>query len=72
MSCKFSAIALPAHVFELGYVDEILSEGPGPAHENPAEACENVLAYLEDALAELESLSPEELVAQRQARFAKF
>lgn len=61
-----------AHVYELGYVDEILSEGPGPAHENPAEACENVLAYLEDALAELEALSPEELVAQRQARFAKF
>lgn len=61
-----------AHVFELGYVDEILSEGAGPAHENPAEAAENVLAYLEDALTELESLSQEELVAQRQARFAKF
>lgn len=61
-----------AHVYELGYVDEILSEGPGPAHENPAEAYENVLAYLEDALAELEALSSEELVVQRQARFAKF
>lgn len=61
-----------AHVFELGYVDEVLSEGAGPAHENPAEAAENVLAYLEEALAELEPLSAEELVAQRQARFAKF
>ena len=61
-----------ARVFELGFVDEVLSEGEGPAHENPEEAVENVLAYLEEALAEMAPLSPEELVTQRQARFAQF
>ncbi|MBB3171053.1 acetyl-CoA carboxylase carboxyltransferase subunit alpha [Parvibacter caecicola] len=61
-----------ARVFELGFVDEVLSEGEGPAHENPEEAVENVLAYLEEALVEMAPLSPEELVTQRQARFAQF
>lgn len=61
-----------AHVFDLGFVDEVLSEGEGPAHENPDEAVENVLAYLEEALVEMTALSPEELLAQRHARFAQF
>ena len=61
-----------ARVFDLGFVDEVLSEGEGPAHENPEEAVENVLAYLEEALAEMTPLSPEELVTQRQTRFAQF
>ncbi len=61
-----------AHVLALGFVDEVLPEGEGPAHQNPAEAAENVLAYVEDALAELAPLSADELVAQRHARFARF
>ncbi len=61
-----------ARVCELGFVDEALSEGAGPAHENPEEAVENVLAYLEEALAELALLTPDELVVQRQERFARY
>lgn len=61
-----------ARVFELGFVDEVLPEGEGPAHENPEEAAEIVLAYIEDALAELAPLSADELIAQRHARFARF
>ena len=59
-------------VYELGFVDEVLSEGTQAAHENPQEAVEQVVAFVEEALDSLAALSPEELVAQRQERFARF
>ena len=59
-------------VFKLGVVDAVLSEGEGPAHENPKEAAGIVLEYVNQTLEELSVYSPEELLLQRQARFAAF
>lgn len=59
-------------VLRLGVVDDVLSEGKGPAHDNPDEAAQNVHDYVAQALSELSELSPEELLAQRQERFARF
>lgn len=59
-------------VLDLGVVDAVLPEGDGAAHENPEQAAEVVFAYVNDALEELSTLSPDELLAQRQERFAKF
>ncbi len=61
-----------AEVCRMGIVDAVLSEGEGPAHENPDAAAENVRAYVEEALDELAEVPPEELVAARRARFARF
>ena len=57
---------------ELGIVDDAVSEGPKPAHENPDVAERNVAAYVQDTLAELCSLSEQELLDQRYQRFRKF
>lgn len=59
-------------VESLGVVDCVIPEGPQAAHVNPDAAIEHVREYLEGALDELASLSPEELLAQRQERFARF
>lgn len=61
-----------AHVSALGVVDEVISEGEAPAHENPEEAVANVRQFVGEALRELSLCAPEELRAQRQARFAAF
>ena len=55
-----------------GIIDAVISEGEGPAHENPEAAVEAVREYVKEAYKELTGLSPEELVAQRQERFARF
>ncbi|MEC4184801.1 acetyl-CoA carboxylase carboxyltransferase subunit alpha [Adlercreutzia sp. R21] len=59
-------------VFEGGIIDAVISEGEGPAHENPEAAVEAVRDYVREAYKELAGLTPEELVAQRQQRFAQF
>lgn len=59
-------------VLELGVVDAVLPEGEGAAHENPEEAADVVFAYVNETLEELSALTPEELLAQRQERFARF
>ena len=59
-------------VFEGGIVDAVISEGEGPAHENPDEAVAAVRDYVREAYEELADLTPDELIAQRQGRFARF
>ncbi len=59
-------------VFEGGIVDAVISEGEGPAHENPDEAVAAVRDYVREAYKELADLTPDELIAQRQGRFARF
>lgn len=59
-------------VLRLGVVDEVLPEGAGAAHENPDEAAKAVHEYVASALEELETYSADELLAQRQERFARF
>lgn len=61
-----------AEVGQLGIVEEVLSEGDGPAHENPEQAASEVKAYFARALAELEDVSGDELRAQRYGRFRAF
>ena len=61
-----------ASVLECGIIDAVISEGEGPAHENPEEAVAAVRDYVRGAYKELADLSPDELVCQRQERFAKF
>lgn len=61
-----------ADVAQLGVADVILSEGAGPAHENPDQAVAEVRRYVAQALEQLEGMSPEQLVEQRQRRFAQF
>lgn len=59
-------------VFEGGIVDAVISEGEGPAHENPDEAVAAVRDYVREAYKELADLTSDELIAQRQERFARF
>ena len=57
---------------QLGYVEDVLSEGDGPAHENPEQAIAAVGAYLEQSLDELSGIDGQTLRAQRQQRFRNF
>ena len=59
-------------VASLGVADCVLSEGDGPAHENPQQAVEQVRTYLQEALGRLSKLDASQLVKQRQERFAAF
>ncbi len=59
-------------VARMGIIDDVLSEGDGPAHENPEQAAANVASYVRQALDELENATSEELIAKRHERFAKF
>lgn len=52
--------------------DEVLSEGPAPAHENPKDAARGVTAFVERALEDLSDLSADELVTQRYGRYRAF
>ena len=56
----------------MGIVDDVLSEGPAPAHENPEAAAENVRAYVQGVLEGLADVPAEALVDARRARFARY
>ena len=58
-----------AEACEMGIVEAVLSEGPAPAHENPAEAVKNVRIYVEETLDELCEKPVDELVEERRKRF---
>ena len=61
-----------AEACEMGVVEEVISEGDGPAHENPEQAEENVREFVVRTLAELGEVPLEELMDERYARFRKF
>jgi acetyl-CoA carboxylase carboxyl transferase subunit alpha len=55
-----------------GLVDEVLEEPLGGAHRNPAEAAEVVRNGILKSLDELDTLTTEQLLEQRQRRLASF
>ena len=57
---------------DLGLVDEVLREPLGGAHRDPASMAATLSEALHRALQELATLSPEELLARRDARLAAF
>jgi acetyl-CoA carboxylase carboxyl transferase subunit alpha len=57
---------------EFGLVDEVLEEPLGGAHRNPQEAAEVIRNAILKSLDELDQLSTEELLEQRQQRLASF
>ena len=61
-----------AEACEMGLIEEVLSEGEKPAHENPEEAADAVEEFVVRSLHELESLTPEELREDRYDRFRAF
>ena len=61
-----------AEAHGMGIVDDVLSEGPAPAHENPDAAVDVVRDYVRHELAELASIPADDLVEQRRARFEAF
>lgn len=61
-----------AAVLAGGIIDAVIPEGEGPAHENPEAAVAAVRDYVKEAYKELAALTPDQLVAQRQERFARF
>jgi acetyl-CoA carboxylase carboxyl transferase subunit alpha len=66
------ALKLTASDLEkLGLIDEIISEPPGGAHEDPETAAQLLKASLSKGLAELSRLTASELVQQRYTKFRK-
>ncbi len=61
-----------AEAHEMGIVDAVLSEGAGPAHENPEQAAEGVRSYVCATLDELCATPTDELLRARYERFGKF
>ena len=61
-----------AEAHGMGIVDDVLSEGSAPAHENPDAAVDVVREYVCRELAELASVPADDLVEQRRARFEAF
>ena len=59
-------------ILSMGIVDEVISEGDGPAHENPEQAAENVESFLARSLKSFAGIDGLKLVEQRQQRFARF
>lgn len=57
---------------DLGLIEEVLSEGDGPAHENPDQADDAVRDFVGRSLAELAALEGDELREQRYERFRAF
>jgi acetyl-CoA carboxylase carboxyl transferase subunit alpha len=57
---------------EFGLVDEVLEEPLGGAHRNPEEAAEIIRNGILQALDELDKLTTEQLLEQRQRRLANF
>ncbi|MGI6590179.1 MAG: acetyl-CoA carboxylase carboxyl transferase subunit alpha [Eggerthellaceae bacterium] len=60
-----------AEAYQLGIIEEVVSEGPQPAHENPAIAAENVHGFVSRALRGLSTMDGEQLRAQRYDRFRR-
>ncbi|MEL7185214.1 MAG: carboxyl transferase domain-containing protein, partial [Pseudomonadota bacterium] len=60
------------HLNDLGLVDEVLQEPLGGAHRNPQEMGEVIRNALLKNIEELEALSTEELLEQRQQRLSSF
>ena len=68
-----AVMKMSAHeAHDMGIVDDVLSEGPAPAHENPDAAVAVVSDYVRRELAELADFSPDDLVEQRRRRFEAF
>jgi acetyl-CoA carboxylase carboxyl transferase subunit alpha len=61
-----------ASLSEFGLVDDVLTEPLGGAHRNPADTAEVVRNALLKNLADLERLTTEQLLEQRQRRLASF
>lgn len=59
-----------ADLAEQGIIDRIVPEPLGGAHRDWDDAAATLKCYVQDALAELQPLAAEELVAQRQDKFA--
>lgn len=57
---------------EMGIVDDVVSEGPAPAHENPRIAADHVRKYIVTALDALCETPLDELLKSRYERFGKF
>jgi len=57
-----------ARLDEMGILDQIIKEPLGGAHRNYDAAMDNVRAVLKDQLAQLQSMTIEDLLAQRQAK----
>ncbi len=57
---------------EFGLVDEVLEEPLGGAHRNPGEAAEVIRNAILKSLDELDQLSTEQLLEERQRRLASF
>jgi acetyl-CoA carboxylase carboxyl transferase subunit alpha len=57
---------------KLGLVDAVVPEPLGGAHRDPLAMAETMKNTLVEALAELESLSPQELVAERRRKLASY
>lgn len=58
-----------AEAHELGIIEEVVPEGPQPAHENPEIAAEFVGDYVKRMLHDLSGMTGEELRRQRYERF---
>ncbi len=56
-------------LLELGIIDEIIPEPCGGAHLQPEKTMKIVKRYIKKHLKQLEDLSPEELINQRQSKF---
>lgn len=54
---------------DLGVIDGIIAEPLGAAHRSPEETARNLRSTVFNAIEELQQLSPEDLVAQRRAKF---
>jgi acetyl-CoA carboxylase carboxyl transferase subunit alpha len=61
-----------ASLSQFGLVDDVLTEPLGGAHRNPADTAEVVRNALLKNLADLEQLTTEQLLEQRQRRLASF
>ncbi len=59
-------------VLELGIVDEVISEGDGPAHQNPDQAASNVKRFLHDTLSRFADMDDAAFKEQRYQRFRAF
>lgn len=58
-----------AEAHELGIIEEVVPEGPQPAHENPEIAAEFVTDYVKRMLHDLSDMTGEQLRSQRYERF---
>lgn len=59
-------------VYRMGVVDAVLSEGEGPAHENPGQAAAEVYTYITQTLDDLCNCPIDELLQERYKRFMRF